>query len=282
MGKVDRRLDLWQKGAKAFTHLAQRNDGHPDDNATLPHSGPMKHSLLSVIVVAASIAGEPAPAAPSARPPFVGCKSDGQMGPEPAPTSAADVPRVTAGLAPRLAYYKSAYLGVLAPRSWGCFGLYGSNGAILLVTPTGLGRNPFDTHLTGSAVQLSVSASETSGRFEAAETAARLFPNRTKFVDSVVGEGIEPRSDFPSGPYPTDIIHRRGPDVVEFETPPNREGMGTHSRLVKNSDPISGVASMDKDNNATVLVVRLAPALRDLRGAIINSAKQVTGTDPGL
>ena len=233
----------------------------------------MKRILCCGLISATFVVPSRTFAEPTVRAQFVGCKSDGQMGPQPSPTSHADIPRLPASLAGSLAYYKSTYLGVLAPRGWHCFGLYGSNGEILLVTPTGIGRNIFDAHLVGSAVQLSVSIGDTSGRFEAARIAARLFPNRASFVDGVVKEGIEPKSDFPTGPFPTDITRRHGPDVVEFETPANREGMGTQSRLVKNRDPIDGFVAMDNDNDATVLVVRLPPAMRNLIPTIVKATE---------
>jgi hypothetical protein len=68
--------------------------------------------------------------------PFVGCKSDGQMGPVQAPTGENKVAPITAEMAGRLAYYKAEKgSGVLAPRGWYCLGTYGSNGEALYVSP---------------------------------------------------------------------------------------------------------------------------------------------------
>lgn len=75
-----------------------------------------------------------------------------------------------------------------------------------------------------------------------AETIARVFPDRMQFVREVISEGIEPASSFPAGPYTTDQLQRREKDVVEFETPANKTGLGTQSRLAANSSPIHGVA----------------------------------------
>ncbi|WP_062784504.1 hypothetical protein [Novosphingobium capsulatum] len=175
-----------------------------------------------------------------------------------------------AQLAPRLAWYASNTTGgVLAPRGWRCFELYGSNGSVLMLSPTGLGADPFSAKLIGPAIQVSISLGDTSGRFEAARIAARLFPDRKAFVESVIAEGIAPRRQFPFGPYPHDRILRINRNYVTFETPAHREGLGTMTRLRPSADPINGLVWMDADNNATMLAVRLAPAQRNLVNYII-------------
>jgi hypothetical protein len=205
--------------------------------------------------------------------PFVGCASDGQMGPMPAPKTS-KAPRLPVGIASRLAWYASGDLGVLAPRGWKCLGLYGSNGSILLVAPDDPRQlaSGQDKSIKGQGVQISVSFGETSGRFEAARIAARLFPNRQAFVDSVASEGIWPKDAFKNDAFPHDRVRRLGPDQVSFQTPANEEGLGTMSRLVKSPDPIQGMAKMNEDNDATLLVVRLNPALRDLAPTILGVA----------
>ncbi|HUO23639.1 MAG TPA: hypothetical protein VMU59_14075 [Caulobacteraceae bacterium] len=210
------------------------------------------------------------------RVPFIGCSSDGQLGPQTAPKDDGKAPELSAALAARLGWYVGNYVkGVLAPRGWRCIELYGSNGATLLVTPARLGdasKGP----VAGPAVQLSVSVGDTSGRFEAARIAARLFPRRRAFVDAVIAEKLEPKADFVFGPYPDDRIRRLGPDVVAFVTPARKDGMGTMSRLAKSGEPIEGLAVMDEDNDATVLAVRLAAAQHDLALAIVDVAEQGT------
>jgi hypothetical protein len=70
------------------------------------------------------------------RVPFVGCRSDGQVGPRPAPKGANKIVRLDAVKSKRLAYYKSETPGgVLAPRDWHGFGTYGSSGSSLIVSP---------------------------------------------------------------------------------------------------------------------------------------------------
>jgi hypothetical protein len=226
--------------------------------------------VLSVFLLSAGPAG---PARAQTIPvPFVGCASDGQMGPKPAPTTA-KAPRLPAETAARLAWYASDDLGVLAPRGWKCQGLYGSNGAILLVLPNAKSGSKPDriSEIKGEGIQLSVSDAETSGRFEAARIAALLFPNRKAFVDEVANEGIVPKEEFEGVPLPHDRMRRIGSDQVVFETPGDQDGLGTMSRLVKSHDPIQGKATMDQDNDATMLLVRLNPDLRDLAPAILGA-----------
>jgi hypothetical protein len=69
----------------------------------------------------------------------LGCPQDGQAGPQDAPT----LPKSTRvifpeGMGSSLVYYsahEAVGSGVLAPRDWDCFGLYGSGGSTLYVTP---------------------------------------------------------------------------------------------------------------------------------------------------
>ncbi|MCX4173971.1 MULTISPECIES: hypothetical protein [Paraburkholderia] len=93
---------------------------------------------------------------------------------------------------------------------------------------------------------------------------AAVFPNRQAFVDAVANEGISPKEAFRNCVFPNDCIRRFGSDQVSFETPTNEDGIGTMSRLVKSEDPIQGMAKMNEDNDATLLVMRLNPALRNL------------------
>ena len=91
--------------------------------------------------------------------PFVGCKSDGQLGPEDAPTGKSVRVPIATEVAQHLAYYKSKRsLPVLAPRGWHCFGTYGSSGTTLYVSPQVIDRSQvFSTSwsgFTGPAVEV--------------------------------------------------------------------------------------------------------------------------------
>ena len=217
--------------------------------------------------------------------PFVGCASDGQVGPLKAPVGKSKVVAIPAAMAQRLAYYKAKYsAGVLAPRGWHCFSTYGSNGANLFVSP-----DPIDSKtllsmdwkgFTGPAVQISVSSGGTSGRFEVAKVTARVFPAYKTFAQNVIAEGIEPASDFPFGPYPSDKLTYRGKNIVEFETPANARGLGTDSRLQMNANPIDGVAIISGvDTDLTQLSARVPASDSDLIPVMIKQAEKEAVAD---
>ena len=225
-------------------------------------------ALLALAWAAGAAAAEPTQV------PFVGCPSDGQLGPQPAPRRSA-VPRVPPAAAAQLAYYASAGLGVFAPRGWHCFGLYGSNGAILIVTAEAhSARDLLDepSPLRGPAVQITYSEGGTSGRFEVASVIARAFPAHMDFARGVAAEGIG--DPLPNGPYRTDRMVRLRPTAVGYTTPAGREGLGTDSRLAPNERPIDGLAILDPegDMNLIKLDVRLPAAQAGLATAILNAA----------
>jgi hypothetical protein len=220
------------------------------------------------------------PPKPSAQVPFVGCKSDGQVGPLDAPSGTTKAVSVSPELAQQLAYYKAEDgPGVLAPRGWNCFSTYGSSGSSLYVVP-----GPIDSNLVfsdnwkgfdGPAIQVSVSEGGTSGRFEVAETIARVFPAYRSFVSHVIAEGIEPATSFTFGPYPKDKLTYKGTKVVEYQTPPNTDGLGTNSMLVKDASPISGVAILEGvDINLIQLSSRLPPDSDNGASAIIQQVER--------
>jgi hypothetical protein len=177
--------------------------------------------------------------------PFVGCQSDGQTGPMKAPRGKAQVVPIAADVAQQLAYYSSAEgFGVLAPRRWYCFGTYGSGGERLFVIPTPVDtRNLFTDDwrgFLGPAVELTHSYGNTSGRFNVAEIIARVFPAYKAFATNVMKE-LSPPDTFSLGPYPKDLLTSKSATVVEYTTPAQTEGLGTHSDLKKNDSPIDGV-----------------------------------------
>ena len=159
-------------------------------------------SLLTAQVKAA---GAKLPTAVSV--PFVGCESDGQVGPLDAPASKHQNVSVTSRAAQRLAFYKAETgFGVLAPRGWYCFGVYGSGGDAIYVSPQPISWSEFFSPnwkgLMGPAVRFGRSYGETSGRFTVAEIIARVFPAHKAFVAGVAALFDEPGSEYPSGPYP--------------------------------------------------------------------------------
>jgi hypothetical protein len=211
--------------------------------------------------------------------PFVGCKSDGQVGPLEAPKGKSKVFSIGKEKAQRLAYYKAEEgVGVLAPRGWFCFGTYGSNGSNLYIS-----QQPMDADtliwsswkgFTGPAVQMSVESGGTSGRFRVACTIARVFPAHKAFARQVIAEGIEPASDFPFGPYPHDRLVYKNKEMVEYETPAHTDGLGTASQLRKNADPIRGAAILvGPDTDLLSLSVRLPHEMDGLTPVIIQQVE---------
>jgi hypothetical protein len=212
--------------------------------------------------------------------PFVGCASDGQVGPLGVPKGREKFIEMAPGKAQRVAYYEAENGdGVLAPRGWYCFSTYGSNGSSLYLSP-----DPIDAHnifssdrkgFAGEAIQISFSVGDTSGRFEVAKIIARVFPAYKSFVEDVISEGIEPASDFPFGPYPADKLKYLSKSALEFETPPNAEGLGTNSWLQSNGMPIHGLAILfGEEHSLTMLAVRLSKSNDDLIQSIINQVEK--------
>lgn len=220
--------------------------------------------------------------------PFVGCKSDGQVGPLASPKGNASEIALPAEIGNQLAYYKAENgFGVLAPRGWHCFSTYGSNGSSLFVSPEPINQkelfNPEWKGFSGAAIQVSLSVGDTSGRFAVARIIARLFPERMDFVRDVISEGIEPSSSFPTGPYATDKLQRRGNNIVEFETPASTVGIGSQSRLAIGASPIHGaVILFGEEPNLVQLSMRLPNLDPTVREAITQhleaeTSKRYTG-----
>ena len=230
------------------------------------------------------------PSAPSRRDslsriPFIGCKSDGQVGALRAPQGKSVQVPVATSTASLLGYYKAEEgFGVLAPRNWYCFDTYGSSGSNLYVSPKPINRANFFSGkwkgFTGPAIQLTTEDGGTSGRFEVARVIARVFPAYKTFAQKVIDEGLDPSSDFPFGPYPVDKLTYKSSGTVEYETPPLTDGLGTSSWLLKNASPINGVATLlGQTPDLLYLAVRLRPKLTNLTSVIILQAEQNTSHD---
>jgi len=210
--------------------------------------------------------------------PFIGCKSGGQPGPADAPKGASKSVAISQEEARGLAYYESGNgLGVLAPRGWYCFGIYGSGGDSLAVSP-----RPIDTielfstdwkGFAGPAIDISHRFGDTFGRFAVAEVIARVFPAYKAFAIRVMKEGLQ--NPFAFGPYPSDTLIYKSNKAVEYKTPAQTEGLGTHSWLLKNAYPIEGVAMLiGKTPDLLLLSVRLPPELTELTSAIVGQVER--------
>jgi hypothetical protein len=214
------------------------------------------------------------------RVPFVGCESDGQVGPLKAPRGQNKVVSISAQAAQKLAFYQAEEgFGILAPRGWYCFGTYGSSGSSLYISPVPV--KPSDLFSTewqgfaGSVIQLSNSVGDTSGRFEVASIIAEVFPAHMDFVRDVIAEGNEPASSYPTGSYPNDKLTYRSKEIVEYQTPSNMKGLGTRSRLKLNGNPINGVAILlGEEHSLLHLSMRLSPESDNLTRIIIQQVER--------
>jgi hypothetical protein len=209
--------------------------------------------------------------------PFVGCPSDGQQGPVAAPKGQPKALDIEPAAAARLAWYQARYAaGALAPRGWKCFSLYGSSGTMLAIAPSGKLDDPSQP-IAGPAVVLTDDDGGTSGRFDVAKIAARVFADKEKaFVDSVIAEGVEPKENFPAGPYPSDKLTYKTPTLVEFATPAGKDGLGTSDRLAKGVLPVIGLAKLVGSTDGPdlyLLSVRLPAAEADLTPAIVGATE---------
>jgi len=202
--------------------------------------------------------------------PFVGCPSDGQTGPQEAPKGTDQVVRIKATAARTLAFYTSGGgFGFLAPRGWRCFGLEGSGGSLLFVSPRSLkADNLFP--MAGPTVELSSTEGGGSGTATVAEVWGRVFPAFWPIVKGLIDNGDLPREKYTFGPYPDDKLTVQTDRLVQFQTPPRSEGLGTMGHLKANDDPIDGVALLQGRNpDLLMLRVRLPREQRDLAPMII-------------
>src|ERR1019366_1853597 len=146
-----------------------------------------------------------------------------------------------------LAYFQAkSGDGVLAPHGWHCFGTYGSGGATLYISPEPIdSKSVFSSwDRSGPGIAIRRSYGETSGRFDVAAIIARVFPAHREFIKEVLEPMDLPLNQFPFGPYPADKLNYKRPEIVEFQTPPQSDGLGTHVGLLKNASPIRGVAML--------------------------------------
>jgi len=211
--------------------------------------------------------------------PFVGCPSDGQTGPLNPPHGSSKVVYIKQEAASHLAWYQAEQgSGVLAPRGWHCFSTYGSNGSSLFVAPQPLTSQTFFSEhaasFSGPAIQLSEMVGDTSGRFSVALSIARLFPAHRAFAESVRDEHLG-LDTLPTGPSPTDKLRYLSKEAVEFTTPANHDGEGTHTLLVKSDLPISGVVMLTGEElSCTTLAVRLPSELSFLAPVITHQLER--------
>ncbi len=207
--------------------------------------------------------------------PFVGCPADGQAGPLNPPRRTSIQVRVASAIAQQLAFYQAERgMGVLAPRGWHCRGWYGSSGSLLAVTPEEIPPPYFPPpRIAGPVVYSGWSDAQTSGRFEVAVTAARLFPKSTRdFIERIKAEGILPAANFDVKPFPADQLRYLSSRAVEFITPAGQEGLATTSALQASSLPVRGLVALDSEapiEGEREIFVRLPADLPELAQSIL-------------
>ena len=245
---------------------------------------------VSVVAVTVAAMFEPTQTRVAPAPvPFVGCPADGQLGPLAPPAGAPRSVALAPDLARAIAYYKADQApGVFAPRAWRCRAWYGSNGSFIVVSPGLIDSAHIPPRATrGAGVELSSSDGETSGRFDMAFAAARLFPRvAASFIQAVKDESIVPASQFPRGPYPHDRIRYLDSAVAAFTTPAHASGIGTEGYLESSGQPVKGIAVLSLGGDEVgpgiqVLTVRLDAGRDRLETAILELNRHcMLGQDP--
>jgi hypothetical protein len=207
--------------------------------------------------------------------PFVGCPADGQAGPLNPPKRTSIQVQIASETAQQLAFYQAELgMGALAPRGWHCRGWYGSSGTVLAVTPQEIPAPYFPPpRIAGPVIYIGWNDAQTSGRFEVAITAARLFPKSTRdFIERIEAEGIVPSENFDVKPFPADQLHYLSSRAVEFITPAGKEGLATAGALQTSSLPVRGLVALDAEvpiEGEREIFVRLPADLSELARSIL-------------
>lgn len=211
--------------------------------------------------------------------PFVGCFSDGQAGPGSAPKGVPKSVAVDSQLAQRIAYYKGDQSsGVFAPRGWHCRVWYGSAGSTILAAPVATDTTRFEpTSILGDAIELESRAAGTSGRFDVAAYATRLFPSRLKhYIESVRSEGLGFSPDSALARFAKDTVRLIAPLEAAFVTPARARGLGTDWVIAPSAAPIYGYAVIEESEDEpdmSLLRVRLTGPQGNLRQVIMELNK---------
>jgi hypothetical protein len=209
------------------------------------------------------------------RPPAVDCPVNDQPPPAKPQTGLSMAVPLDPRLSAQIAYYSAAHTpGVYAPKGWSCRAWDGSNGSILVVTPTRIAPPYFPLPvITGPGVVVQSSDAEGSGRFHVAIVAAQLFPLvGDEFIARVRQEHLIADSSFNAEPYPDDQVQYLSDRLVQFTTPPNRAGLGTDGMFETSDLAVRGLIILnleDATNSLTEVRVRLAGGLNSIAAAIV-------------
>ncbi len=230
---------------------------------------------MSTVALIMAISSRGQNAAPSL--PFVGCVSYGMAEKVEAPKGVSVKRSINLHDAGMLAYYKSAKIGLAAPRGWNCEGYSDSSGWGMFLSPEPIQGEPRWPNFKGPAIDLQhISGGTGSGSFQIAEAISLAFPTFRAWAVRTLATD----ADLPRGPYPTDHLRYRSSRVVEFETPPQLKGFSNDfSRFVSNDKPTFGVAILigNPPKHLLVLSIRLPDQLRSLLPLIIEDIEQHRG-----
>jgi hypothetical protein len=188
--------------------------------------------------------------------------------------------RAPASVATKLAYYRSEFLSILAPRGWHCVTYWNSSGISLAVTPQ-TSSSPNETDSPFVQIYYAMGDSNFSQHDVIARVAARFFPSHRAYVKSVIAENHENSGDtsydIPFGPAPAMRITYRSASLVEYVLAAGPAGdddwLFAGGTMSKSSFPVYGAAFLAPDDSyAEVVIVRLPNELKVLAPSIIASA----------
>jgi hypothetical protein len=214
------------------------------------------------------------------------CLTTGMTGETSLPNlSTAITLKVPAQLAGKLAYYKgTGAKGVLGPRGWTCRQYFGSSGSLLKIAPTGGAfeedaKYESSIKYPGELIERTLSIGDTSGRYEVARVAARIFPIVNDFVNRVREQGI---TDTSVDSLPGDTYFYLSPTVAAFRTEQDNEGIAGKAT----GAPILGLAYLTQEPgqapDLTLLKARLGSANGDLVPIILaNEILEGDNSNPG-
>jgi uncharacterized protein YecT (DUF1311 family) len=208
--------------------------------------------------------------------PTLGCPQDGMADPVEAPTlptSARVI--VPSGFESSLTLYSASEdlaSGVLGPRGWDCFGIYGSAGSTLYITPHRLADAILDRPkkvAAGPVVIKSIFLGDTSGRYELYRISARIFARARAFIERV--EGLDEAKRYTYKPWPDDTLKYLSDFAVSYVTPARSVGLGTELGLASGRLPIYGLVSLHLDSEPYLygLAIRLEERDRRLYAPIL-------------
>ena len=129
-------------------------------------------TVLMALPLTISLMGQSQPSLP-----FVGCVSYGQTDKEDAPTRVNVRRTLSRHDMENLAYYRSAEIGLVAPKGWNCEGYSGSSGWGMFLSPEPIKGEPRWPNFHGPAIDIQhISGEGGFGRLQIAEAISRLFP----------------------------------------------------------------------------------------------------------